>query len=79
MTEGLRTNKSVTLLSRVSKVSTGEGTTPTLALCDGNSTCSLGLMVPRKTPVPYAVSCKSWVTLHANDPQVMVSRRLRHW
>ena len=33
----------------------GEGTTPTLALCDGNTTYSLGLLVPRKGPVPYAV------------------------
>ena len=48
--------------------STGEGTTPTLVLCDGNTTYSLSLMVPRKGPVPYAVRgvsvffCKSWVT-----------------
>ena len=35
--------------------STGDGTTPTLALCDGNTTYSLGLMVLRKGPVPYAV------------------------
>ena len=35
--------------------STGEGTTRTLVLCDGNTTYSLGLMVPRKGPVPYAV------------------------
>ena len=35
--------------------STGDGTTPTLALCDGNTTYSLGLMVPRKGPVSYAV------------------------
>ena len=35
--------------------SSGDGTTPTLALCDGNTTCSLGLMVPRRGPVPYAV------------------------
>ena len=35
--------------------STGDGTTPTLALCDGNTIYSLGLMVPRKGPVPYAV------------------------
>ena len=33
----------------------GEGTTPTLVLCDGNTTYSLGLMVPRKGPVPRAV------------------------
>ena len=49
--------------------STGEGTTPTLVLCDGNTTTySLGSMVPRRGPVPYAVRgvCvfrKSWVTL----------------
>ena len=35
--------------------STGDGTTPTLALCDGHTTYSLGLVVPRKRPVPYAV------------------------
>ena len=35
--------------------STGDGTTPSLALYDGNTTYSLGLMVPRKGPVPYAV------------------------
>ena len=34
---------------------TGEGTKPTLVLCDGNTTYSLGLMVPRKGPVPSAV------------------------
>ena len=33
----------------------GEGTTPTHVLCDGNTTYSLGLMVPRKGPVPHAV------------------------
>ena len=35
--------------------STGDGTTPTLALRDGNTTYGLGLMVPRKGPVPHAV------------------------
>ena len=35
--------------------STGKCTTPTLVLCDGNTTYSLGLMVPRRGPVPYAV------------------------
>ena len=35
--------------------STGEGTTPTLVQCDGNTTYSLGVMVPRKGRVPYAV------------------------
>ena len=34
---------------------TGEGTTRTLVLCDGNTTCSLGLMVPRKGLVTCAV------------------------
>ena len=34
---------------------TGEGTTPTLVLCDGNTTHSVGLMVPWKGPVPCAV------------------------
>ena len=33
----------------------GEGTTLTLALCDENTTYSLGLMVSRKGPVPHAV------------------------
>ena len=28
---------------------------PTIVLCDGNTTYSLGLMVPRKGPLPYAV------------------------
>ena len=47
--------------------STGEGTTPTLVLCEGNTTYGLGLMVPRIGPLPYAVRgvcvfCKSWVT-----------------
>ena len=53
--------------------STGEGTTPTLVLRDGNTTNSLGLRVPRKGPVPHAVRgvlCFSArVVLHANDPQ----------
>ena len=35
--------------------STGDGTPPALALCDGTTTYSLGLMVPKKGPVPYAV------------------------
>ena len=35
--------------------STGEGTPPTVVLCDGNTTYSLGLMVPRNGPVPHAV------------------------
>ena len=35
--------------------STGDGIMPTLAMCDGNTTYSLGLMVPKKGPVPYAV------------------------
>ena len=35
--------------------STGEGTTPTLVLCHGNTTYSLGLIVPRRGPVPDAV------------------------
>ena len=39
----------------LSDSATGEGTTPMLALCDCNTTYSLGLMVPRKGPVPYAV------------------------
>ena len=34
---------------------TGEDSTPTLALCDGNTRHSLGLMVPMKGLVPYAV------------------------
>ena len=34
---------------------TGEGTTSTLVLCDSNTTYSLGLVVPTKGPVPYAV------------------------
>ena len=34
---------------------TGEGTTPALVLCEGNTTYGLGLMVPRKGLVPYAV------------------------
>ena len=33
----------------------GEGTTLTLALCEENTTYSLGLLVPRKSPVPHAV------------------------
>ena len=34
---------------------TGQDTTPTLARCDGNTSLSLGLMVPMKGLVPYAV------------------------
>ena len=53
--------------------STEEGTTPTLVLCDGNTTYSLGLMVPRKGLFPYAVrGCLCFsarVGLHTNDPQ----------
>ena len=52
--------------------STGEGTTPTLVLCDGNTTYSLGFMVPRKCPVPHAVRgvCVFLqVGSHANDLQ----------
>ena len=43
------------LLPRCHSDSTEEGTTPTLVLCDGNTTYSLGLMVPRKGLFPYAV------------------------
>ena len=32
--------------------SNGEGTIPTFVLCDGNTTYNLGLMIPRKSPVP---------------------------
>ena len=34
---------------------TGKGTAPTLVLCDGNTTYSLGLMVPRRRRAPYPV------------------------
>ena len=34
---------------------TGEGNTPTLVLCDSNTTYTPGLMAPRKGPVPHAV------------------------
>ena len=36
-------------------ITSGEGTLPTLALCDENITKILGLMVPTKGPEPYAV------------------------
>ena len=52
---------------------TGEGNTPTLVLCDSNTTYTPGLMAPRKGPVPHAVRgvfCLfSRVGLHADDPQ----------
>ena len=56
-----------TKFSLVLTDSTGEGTTPTLVLCDGNTTYSLGLMVPGKVlfhmqSEVFVFFCKSWVT-----------------
>ena len=51
---------------------TGEGTTPTLVLCDGNTTYSLGLIVPRKGPVPNAVRDVCVFLLELGDTRMIL-------
>ena len=49
-------NFSGLLLLGLFNSATGEGTTPTPFLCDGDTTYSLGLLVPKTGLVPYAVT-----------------------
>ena len=58
---------------RLTDNTTGEGSTPTLVLCDSNTTYSPGLMAPKErscpTCCPRCFCLFARVGLHADDPQ----------